>query len=130
MASFSRRQLARYAVDELLAKNSPADIANHLAAALITAKKQKEADLLLDDVAEQLESRGLLARAIVTSANKLSSELKERLGKQIKDAAQVKELSLREQIDPDVIGGVRIETASHTWDRTIARKLSEIKGGL
>lgn len=130
MAGFSRRQLAQYAVSQLLDKQPAGEISRHLAAALVSSKKQKEAELLLDDVAEELEARGLLARAVVTSANGLSASLRKALTEQVKKAAQVTEVSLSEQIDPEVIGGFRVETKRHTWDKTIARKLAAIKGGI
>jgi len=130
MADFSRRQLARYAVNQLLAKQSPANISKHLAAALIISNKQKDVDLLLDDIAEQLEVRGLSARAVVTSVNGLSAGLRSQLTRQIKKAVRVDEVLLTERLDPSVLGGFRIETSTRTWDQTIARKLAEIKGGI
>lgn len=130
MAAFSRRRLAKYAVDELVSGRSAKQISDLLAAALIDNKMGSQADLLLNDIAEELEARGLLARAVVTSANGLSAELKKRLASQIKKAAKVDEVSITEQVDTDVIGGVRIETARHTWDKTVQRKLAEIKGGI
>lgn len=130
MAAFSRRVLARYAVDQLLAGHSADKVSQHLAAALISSKMTKQSDQLLDDIAEELESRGLLARAIVTSAHGLSASLRKSLSDQVRKAAHVTEVSLSEQVDPDVIGGLRIETARHTWDKTVARKLAEIKGGI
>lgn len=130
MMGFSRRSLAHYAVQQLLEGKSPAVVSKHLAAALIAAKKHKEADLLLSDISQELESRGLLAQATVTSANKLSAQLKTRLNANIKKAVGVKDVSINEVIDQSVIGGVRIETASRSWDQTVARKLSEIRGGI
>lgn len=130
MANFSRRQLASYAVDQLLAKKSPAIISHHLAAALIESKKQKDVDLLMDDVAEQLEVRGLLAQALITSVSGLSAGLRKDLAAQIKNAVKVDAVNLNEQTDPEVIGGIRVETATRTWDHTVARQLAEIKGGL
>jgi len=130
MAAFSRRSLANYAVEQLLANQSPAQLSKYLAAALIASKRQDQADLLLADINQELESRGRLANATVTSATKLSAELRKSLSSQVKKAAKVDQVSLNEQIDPSVIGGIRIETANHTWDKTVARKLSEIKGGI
>ena len=130
MASLSRRQIAAYAVDELLAGQKAASLAPRLAAALIANKMPKQADLLLSDISEELESRGLLAQAVVTSVNGLSAELKKRLASQIKSAAKVNQVFINERTDPAVIGGLRVETARHTWDQTVARKLAQIKGGI
>lgn len=130
MATFSRRQLAIYGVNQLISKQSPTNISAHLAAALISSKRQKDAELLLDDIAEQLEDRGVLTQATVTSATALGPKLREQLAKQVRSATKVEHVFLEEEIDPMVIGGIRIETAIRTWDETIACKLSEIKGGI
>ncbi len=130
MMSFSRRELANYGVQNLLAGEAPAKIAERLAAALIAAKKPKEADLLLDDISEILESRGLLAKVTSTTAEPLTNELRKELEGQIKEAANVKEVALNEEVDKKVIGGIRVATANHTWDKTIARKLADIRGGI
>ncbi len=130
MAKFSRRQRAGYAVDQLLAGRPAKQISEHLAAALIDSRMQKQADLLLDDIAEELENRGLLAKTLVTSATALSTDLRKQLAEQVKKAAKVDKIIMTEQIDPQVIGGLRIETTRHTWDKTVAHQLAEIKGGI
>lgn len=130
MNNFSRRQLANFAVEQLLDGKKPSLISRQLAAALIADKRVKETQLLIDDIAEELERRGLLAKVTVTSATKLSANLKASLSAQIKRAAKVTEVSLNEQVDNSVIGGIKVETSAHAWDKTIARRLSEIKGGI
>lgn len=130
MIVFSRRQLASYGVDLLATGETPAVIARRLAAGLAVSGKQKETELLIADIARELEDRGLLAQAEITSARKLQTSVLRELQKQIKKAAKVSEVSIIENLDDSVIGGVRIETASHTWDKTAARRLAEIKGGI
>jgi len=130
MINFSRRTLAQYALERLIAKESPTKIARSLAAALIASGKQKEADLLSEDISQALEDKGLLAQAIVTSASDLSASLKKQLATKIKQASKVDEVSIKEVIDENVIGGIAIETTNHNWDMTILKKLSEIKGGI
>lgn len=128
MAAVSRRQLAKYAVEEFLAGQKPATLAKRLAAMLLESDMASQVDLLISDIDQELEARGLLAQVVVTSANGLSAQLRAQLSKQVKAAAKVKEVSLNEQTDARVIGGVRVETALHSWDKTIAHSLSEIKG--
>jgi len=128
--NFSRRQLATYAVEELLANRPPADIAQLLVAALIAANKYKEAELLIDDINQELESRGLLASAKIITARGLSAELQAELISQLKQAASVKEVVLNQKVEKSVIGGIRLETAKHSWDKTVARQLADIKGGV
>ncbi len=130
MQAFSRRKLARYAVDQLLAGTTADKLSGHLAAALITSKKIKDADLLMADISQELEDRGLMAEAIVVSATPLSKDLRAKLSAHIEKAAGVKDVRLKEEVDRNVLGGLRVETANHAWDKTIARKLRDIKGGI
>ena len=124
----SRRALARYAVDQLVAGNKTQTISKQLASALITSNRAKDYDLLLSDIAEELENRGLLAQATLTTATELNANFKKQLSAHLKKAAKVDSLIINEQIDKTVIGGFKLTTANHSWDKTIARKLADIKG--
>lgn len=130
MINASRRSLARYAVNKLEAGESPAKIAKALAFSLADSGKKKEAELLISDVFEMIETQGLVASATITTAKPLSAKSRESIRKQIIVLAQVKEVIIKEVIDETVIGGFRIETATRSWDKTIARKLAMIKGGI
>jgi hypothetical protein len=57
MVNVSRRKLAAYAADELLAGQSLNEVAKKLAAVLIASKRQKQIEQLLQDVAWELENR-------------------------------------------------------------------------
>ena len=129
MSVFSRRSLAHYAVDQLAGGQLPKVLAKHLSAALVASKKANEAGLLLDDIAYELEARGKLAQAVVTSANSLSAQLKKHLAETVKQNVKVDKVALSEKIDKEVLGGFRLETATRTWDQTVRRRLTEIKEG-
>jgi F0F1-type ATP synthase delta subunit len=126
-SKLSRRQLAEYTANQILAGVSPVKIAKQLAAVLSAAKRTKEVELLARDIAYELEIRGKVANANITSASQVSNEIREQIKKFIKETAEVDEVSLEENIDKSVLGGVRIETAVHSWDKTIAKKLRNIR---
>lgn len=127
MVNFSRRQLAKYAVDEIINGKSAATIAPSLAAALLASRRQKQVDLLLSDIDQEFEERGFLVRARVTTAYPLPSELRIELDSQLKKAIKVKSVILHDQIDKSVIGGLRIDTATRSWDKTLLRALRQLK---
>ncbi|HEY5549971.1 MAG TPA: F0F1 ATP synthase subunit delta [Candidatus Saccharimonadales bacterium] len=127
MISLSRRRLAQYAVDEILAELPAADLSARLAAALIATNRRNEIDLLLSDIDQELEERRLLVRAHLTSAYWLSEKLKHELMTQLKKMTQTQEVVLREEVDKSVIGGIRVETATRSWDMTIRRTLNKLK---
>lgn len=127
MTSPSRRRLARYAASQLIAKQPVSTVARELGAILIASKRQKEADLLVSDIAWELENRGLAANTKLTSAFPLPKSLRTEIQNYVKKAAKVDSVVLDEQIDKNVLGGVRIETSHHAWDKTVARALSDIR---
>ena len=127
MTRFSRRQLANYAVEALLADQKPSALAKHLAAGLITAGRQKEIGLLLSDIELEFEDRGLQTQARVTSAHSLTDKLKSEIEREIKKMTDSEEVIISAKVDKSVVGGVKIETANHTWDRTFKRTLNDIR---
>jgi F0F1-type ATP synthase delta subunit len=128
MIRISRRELARYAADQLVAGVSAKNLSQQLAAVLVSSHRMGEAELLADDIAWELEARGQLANAKVTSAHRLAPKLREQLLAAIKQAAKVATVEMQEVTDASVLGGLRIETAAHSWDETIARRLNDLRG--
>jgi F0F1-type ATP synthase delta subunit len=124
----SRRALARYAADQLLAGTTAHVVAKHLAATLLDSQRQKEADLLLADINYELQNRGRLAAATVTTASQLSAGLRSEIARLVKKSAKVQQVILTEQIDKNIIGGVRIETPERTWDKTVTSQLNKLRG--
>lgn len=127
MINFSRRQLARYAVAQMTSGQSPSLLARRLAAALIVSKKTKEAEMLLSDIDQELEDRGVIARASITSAHELSESLRRELAAEVKKLTGVKQVITSQNVDRDVLGGIRIETANHAWDKTARKSLRDIQ---
>lgn len=127
MNKISRRSLARYGVDQLLAGIPARTVAKHLAAVLIDNKRQKEAPLLLDDINYELQNRGRLAVATVTTANELSVKLRAEVTVLVKKSSKVQQVLLSEKIDKNIIGGLRIETAERTWDKTVIGQLHKLR---
>jgi F-type H+-transporting ATPase subunit delta len=127
MTRLSRRQLATYGADQILAGEPIKKVSARLAAVLSETKRTNDAELLARDIAWELETRGKLASANITSASQLTDELRSELANFIKSTAKVDKVSLQENIDKSVLGGVRIETAVHSWDKTVAKKLRNIR---
>ena len=127
MNKISRRSLARWAADQLIADRPLPAIAEHLAAVLTQAKTTDQAGFLISDITWELEQRQILAVGKVTSANLLSRQLAAVLKAHIQKITGAKDVILEEQIDKSVIGGIRIETAGQSWDQTVAHKLAELR---
>ena len=118
----SRRKIAAYVADKLTTGTSVRETIKEVAAYLVDTRRTREAELLVRDIEDALVSHGIVV-ADVTSAHPLSSQLRGEI------AALVggKSLQLRETIDPNVLGGVRVNIPGKQFDGTIQRKLSALK---
>lgn len=119
----SRRKLADYAARELVAGH--AKVMNELAAYLVSERRTKEAELLVRDIEAALAARGEMV-ADVTTARELTLEARDALKQFIASTSGAKKVTLRESIDPSVIGGARVATPSMLFDGTVASKLEKL----
>ncbi|HLY67514.1 MAG TPA: F0F1 ATP synthase subunit delta [Chloroflexota bacterium] len=127
MNRVSRRSLAHWAADQLIAGRPAGSVAKHLAAVLKESNTTGQVGFLVNDIAWELEQRQALAVGKITSARPLARSIEKALASQIKKATGARDILLEKNIDKSVLGGVRVETANHVWDTTVARKLSELK---
>jgi F-type H+-transporting ATPase subunit delta len=118
----SRRKIATYAADQLLAGAAKREVLRSVAAYLVEARRTREAILLIRDIEDVLASRGYVV-ADVTSAHPLSKALKD----EIKALVGGDTLQLRELVDPSVLGGMKIDVPGKRFDGTIRRKLTALR---
>lgn len=118
----SRRKIATYAADQLLTGVSTREVLRSIAAYLVDARRTRELTLLVRDIEDVLAARGHVV-ADVTSAHPLSETLKA----EIKDLVGGSTLQLRELVEPDLLGGVRIDVPGKRYDGTIRRKLTALR---
>jgi len=127
MSKVSRRALAQWAADQLIAGEPAKGVAKHLAASLSEAGIDNQVDFLINDIEWELEQRGSLVVGKVTTAEPFSKQLETSLKTQLKKISGAKEVTLENQVDKSVLGGIRVETSKHVWDQTISRKLAELR---
>ncbi len=130
MSKYSRRQLANYAVNELLAGQSPERVARHLAIGLAESGRRKEEDLLLKDIEYTLEERGILVQAKVSSTHTLSPAIHAELKSHLKKATGARQISLESRQDKSLLGGIKIETSIRSWDKSLKKVLEDVRGAV
>ena len=118
----SRRKIATYAADQLLAGVSKKEVLRSVAAYLVENKRTREQILVVREIEDVLASRGHIV-ADVTSAHPLSATLK----KEIKELVGGDTLAIRESVDPSVLGGMKIDVPGKRFDGTIRRKLTALR---
>lgn len=113
--------MAQYAVDAYEADKLALAL-QEIAAYLIESRRLREAELVVRAIEDELAARGTVV-AHVATARPLTAELQNAITKLV----GAKEISLVETINPELIGGVRIETPGKLLDATIKRKLLTLR---
>ncbi len=121
-AKLSRRKIAAYFADELLAGRS---VVRPLAAYLVEEKRVREADLMVRDIESALADRGVLL-ADVSSARDLSADTEKAVTDYLRATTKAKTVQLRSHVDPHLLGGVRIDTPGSRLDKTLRHRLNQL----
>lgn len=124
-STISQRRLATYVAGQLLASGDKKRLIKELAAYLIETGRVRDLNQVVAAIEEALASRGTVV-ATVTTARPLSPENKQAIVKQFTPTGA--KLYIREQIDPSVIGGFKIELPGSQFDGTVIHKLTTLKG--
>jgi F0F1-type ATP synthase delta subunit len=123
----SRMQVATYVADHLR------DDRNHAlrsaAAWLAEQGEAREARYLARDIAQVLAGRGYVF-VRVTTAQPLSAEARAGVERFIKGVTGARELELDTAVDPEMIGGITIETPGQALDASIRTKLARYVEGV
>jgi len=118
----SRRKLAAHAVEQLSTGAKKSTVLKEVAAYLIETRRTRELDLFVRDLEDAFAERGIIV-ADVTSAHVLSDDLKT----EVKKLVSGKDVQLRASLDPDVLGGIRVEIPGKRFDGTLRHKLTLLK---
>ena len=121
MAKISRKRIARYVVDQL-ESGSNTNVMSQLAAYIVDENRVNELELIIRDIHTEFETRGT-ALVDVTSAYAIDETLRT----QIKSIVGGKSVELVEHINPELLGGVALETPSRRLDATIRRRLINLR---
>ena len=128
MRLVSRRKLAKYAAEQIMDGNDT--IMEEIASLLVYEKRQREIELLVRDVEAELAEHGEIV-ASVESARKLDVDTKREIEKYLMSAVGANnnksKVTLKESIDPTLIGGFKLRTPTATLDATIAKKLNDLR---
>ncbi len=122
----SRRKIASYYAKSLIDGADAKQLAQQLAAYLIDSKRTKEQQLIISDIEYQLSIRGVVV-ANITSAHELDELTKAAVVKLVRQNVDADDVQLRTDIDPSLLGGLRLEFAGSEIDTIIARRLTALK---
>jgi F0F1-type ATP synthase delta subunit len=128
MRSVSRRRLASTVVSLLREQpKKQGHIMQALAAYLVEHKQQKYADLLLLDIAHELQQADGHLYADVTSAFPLDSAARAELTHYLAKHAGAKTVELNERTNPALLAGAVVRTADQELNTSAAAKLTKLR---
>ena len=97
---------------------------------MIYEKHEREIDLLVRDIEAELAERGEIV-ASVESARALDENTRRKIEQFLATAVSGKnskpKVSLRESIDPTLIGGLKLRTPTAILDATVLKKLNDLR---
>lgn len=126
MAKLSRRKLAIYVADQLIDGNS--DVLEEVAGLLIHDRRVRELDILVKDIEAELENRGMIV-ATVETAKELDEDSRVGIRQLLlsKFSGSDGKVYLRELVNPELIGGVKVSAPTATLDATVLKKLNNLR---
>lgn len=123
----SRLKIASVVADATLTKGFTKRYSRQLAAYLLSERRVGELDSLMRDVQADWANQGYV-EVIALSAFKLSLKTIIDIKRQIRGLyPNAKQIVVTEQLDPSVIGGVKLKLADQQLDLSIAAKLNQFK---
>lgn len=126
MSKVSRKQLAEAIVHILKKSTSKAELARNVAAYLITETRTRELDSLIRDIMQlRFEDEGVLELDII-SAHPVTDEIKSIITSKL----PAKQYVVNEEVLPELVGGVRIQTTDSQLDLTVVSRLNSLKNKL
>ncbi len=122
-----RREIAQVMAKATLQKGVSASYVKSVAAFLLSERRVSELDSLLRDIQAGWAHEGYV-EATAQSTHPLTDELQDSIKSQLKELyPEAGHITLRQQQDPDIIGGVRISLPNQQLDLSIETKLNKFK---
>lgn len=126
-AQFSRRVIARVIASKLVAEPTRQDYwIKVLAAYLIENNRVEEADLVVSDIEHELYTQDGQLLVNVTSARPLTADVRKSLTSVLTDQTKAKKVTITEEVDPNLLGGLVAKTADAELDASVRTKLNRL----
>jgi F0F1-type ATP synthase delta subunit len=115
-----RRKLAKHSARLII--EGKTEIFDQLAALLVSEHRTQEASLLVRDIEDQLAELGHIV-VRVESAKPIDEATRTSI-RQLFDGQMV---YIEETVRPELIGGIRLSTPTKRLDRTVLKKLNDLR---
>lgn len=127
MTKVPRHQIAAVLAERSLGRVDAKSLSDQIAAYLLQERRTAELEPLLRDIMQYRADHGIV-EVIAVSAHPLSAAVRSDIERRVKsvfpDATQV---IISEELQPDIVGGVRLELPNQQFDLSIRAQLSRFK---
>lgn len=122
----SRRKITHHVAISLSTGNNSSQIITQLAGFLVDTGRTKELDIIVRDIEYSLAEQGIVSARAVTAFD-LSVETRREIEAIINNRKKSHDIQLQHVVDPDVLGGVKLDIPGFRLDTTLAHKLSTLR---
>jgi F-type H+-transporting ATPase subunit delta len=127
MATLPRHQLATILAQQSLQSTSVLQFSQEIAAYLLVENRVGQLDSLLRDIMQYRADHGIV-EVLASSAHPLTGLVRADIASQIRrQYPSATQIIISEQLDPTIIGGVRLELANEQLDLSVRSKLNHFK---
>lgn len=127
MAKLPRHEIAKVLAERSLGRMSAKSFSEQIAAYLLAEGRTSELEPLLRDIMQYRAEHGIV-EVIAVSAHPLTADVHTDIERHIKNVfPDAKQIIVSEELQPDVVGGVRLELPNQQLDLSVRAKLSRFK---
>ena len=127
MAKIPRHEIAKVLAERTLGRVNAAALSNEVAAYLLAEGRTAELEPLLRDVMQYRAEHGIV-EVIAVSTHPLSAGVHSDITVQVKKVFPgAKQIIVSEELQPELVGGVRLEFPNQQLDLSVRAKLSRFK---
>lgn len=127
MAKLPRHDIAKVLAERSLGRISAKSFSEQIAAYLLAERRTAELEPLLRDVMQYRADHGIV-EVIAVSAHPLSADVRKDVERRVKAISpDAKQIIISEELQPNLVGGVRLELPNQQFDLSVRAKLSRFK---
>lgn len=126
--TFSRRTLAQYVAQRLVAGDEPKKLALLVTAYLSDTKRTNQLELLIRDIEGALARDHDAVTLRLTAVRPLDAQTRQKLAAFVREAEHAEQVIVTEEtVDESLIGGVIAETPNGVFDNSIRTALRQLQ---
>lgn len=127
MPRTSLSQLAKVLADRTMSVSSSKQLASEIASYLVQEKRVNELESILREVRVYRDEQGVLDVRVVSAHELAAADVSEVESLIRREFPDVKRVTIDQEIDVNLVGGIKIQTARKQLDMTIRNKIDTFK---